>query len=43
MQDEFIVELAYHFHLTPRDVDQLYVDEFEAFVMSARELRKADK
>lgn len=37
---EYLVDLATHFHLTPRDVDQLYVDEFEAFVNSARDIRK---
>lgn len=40
MRAEFLMDLAMHFHLTPRDVDELYLDEFEAFVGSARAIRK---
>lgn len=43
MRAEYLVDLAMNFHLTPRDVDQLYLDEFEAFVGSAKELRKQAK
>jgi hypothetical protein len=40
MRAEYLCDLAHHFHLTPRDVDNLYLDEFEAFVGSAKEIRK---
>jgi len=32
-----------NFHLTPRDVDELYPSEFDAFVGSARQIRKSQK